>query len=437
MAGRLKAKTASLLALVVLATMFLAVESSVCVSVTRLTGACETSSVDVESKSDTITATLEIKEGNDTFDGSVTIGNCVINGRFVTAAQAFKLSSELPGYFSPISIVATARKVTLEGFGQASGTRVCSFPFKLEDGKAKTTIKLESRTTNVISLELGKSVVITKVNEEKKWPWWAWTLLIVAIVLVVLLLIGTIVGTVLCYRCKKRNKKIKELEYTVKVAKGKKKKSSKQAVGLAKSKVEEKKEVTLKDQKEKSKTGKEKVEIQKQKYKAQKKESNRLKLNVSPKKKSFMKSFKKFIEPALESLSLKTARYDFTGPLDLALTENWQWPTGHYTLEQVEQLMEWFPVEHMEHDQIVDNLRAFLEKHPLNQQRFNALGVEGVYWIELGIKIDESKNICPPECIEYLRGWILIELWDFYEKNFGRPEPETARSHIEVTARSI
>ncbi|KAI6198965.1 hypothetical protein M3Y96_00576500 [Aphelenchoides besseyi] len=249
--GRMKAEVGSMLALVVLAATFLAVESNDCVSGTTLTGACESSFVDVESKSGEITATLEVKKGGDKFDGSITIGNCVIKGRFNADEQTFKRNNKQPTYDMPIKIVAKEKEVTLLGDGRSTPKKVCNSPFTLTDGKAKTTIKMESKVKNVLSLRMDGSVEVAKVNEEKKWPSWIWPTIISAIVGLIIVAIIVVVVTWLCCCWKKKNKKKKEMEVNANVEKDEKKKSIKQPVGLPKSRAERREEAKVEKQKEK------------------------------------------------------------------------------------------------------------------------------------------------------------------------------------------
>ncbi|KAI6198566.1 hypothetical protein M3Y96_00532800 [Aphelenchoides besseyi] len=180
-----------MLVLVVVATMFVTADSSwllseeeeaSCLNGKTITGTCKDSSVDVESESNTIKATIKIKKGEKDFEGSITIGNCQIAGKFL-GDQVFNVEAT-GAVNAPIEIVATTSEVTLQGKVANQKGSVCQSPFTLgKDGKAKTTIKLHVDTENIVSVELDSSVNVDTGNNSKNLRPLLWSLILLLLVL--------------------------------------------------------------------------------------------------------------------------------------------------------------------------------------------------------------------------------------------------------------
>ncbi|KAI6237796.1 hypothetical protein M3Y95_00302600 [Aphelenchoides besseyi] len=210
-----------MLILLIATTMFVAVNSSSwlssdekksgCLNGQKFEGACKDLNVDVQSKSGTIKATMDIKKGKGEFDGSITIGSCKIDGTFSSGAESFTVDPD-GSFNTPIEIVATDKKVSLKDKHNKKG-EFCTSPFKLKDKSVETNVKLHVDTENIVSLALDSSVeVVAEHYEEpgfwtRTWdsmPLWLWIIIFVCVFLVAILIIVGIVVYCCCYKKQKK-----------------------------------------------------------------------------------------------------------------------------------------------------------------------------------------------------------------------------------------
>ncbi|KAI6212957.1 hypothetical protein M3Y94_00091600 [Aphelenchoides besseyi] len=205
--------------------MFVAVDSSLllsdekkpgCLSGRKFEGACKDLNVDVTSKSGTIKATMSVKEGDKDFDGSISVGSCNIDGKFL-GLKGFQAKEISSSFASPIKIVATATEVTLQGT-QAPIQACKSAPFELEEDKSvKTNVKLHVDTGNIVSLQLDPSVDVGNEHHEEPGFWtrtwnsmppWLWIIIFIICFVLLGLIVTGIVFAILrfCCCCKKPEK---------------------------------------------------------------------------------------------------------------------------------------------------------------------------------------------------------------------------------------